>query len=332
MVSLTSRLALAASILLAGLESAGAFDLQGHRGARGLFPENSLPGFAAALTIGVTTLELDTAITKDGVVVVSHDRRLNSAIARDQNGQWVPKPGPMISALSLSELSRYDIGRIAPGSRYQKRFPDQKAIDGVAIPTLEAVIALVRQAGNDRVRFNIETKISPAHADETLAPEAFVEAVLAVIGKHGIQSRTTIQSFDWRSLKAVHRSAPKLSTGCLSAERRWLDNIQRGRPGASPWTAGFDIDDAASLPELVKRAGCTAWSAYHRDLDAGAIAEAKKLGLQVLAWTVNKPERMATLIDWGIDGIITDYPDRLRQVLLDKGLKPPEPSPVAWKR
>ena len=108
MVSLTSRLALAASILLAGLESAGAFDLQGHRGARGLFPENSLPGFAAALTIGVTTLELDTAITKDGVVVVSHDRRLNSAIARDQNGHWVAKPGPMISSLSLSELSRYD--------------------------------------------------------------------------------------------------------------------------------------------------------------------------------------------------------------------------------
>jgi glycerophosphoryl diester phosphodiesterase len=151
-----------ATLLLGPALGAQAFDLQGHRGARGTAPENTLPGFAAALAVGVATLELDTGITRDGIVVIHHDRRLNPDIARDPDGRWIKAPGALLRALDFGELQRYDVGRLRPGSEYAARFPDQSPADGVRIPRLAALFELVRKAGNTQVRFNIETKISPA--------------------------------------------------------------------------------------------------------------------------------------------------------------------------
>ncbi|MFQ5954576.1 MAG: glycerophosphodiester phosphodiesterase family protein, partial [Kiloniellales bacterium] len=150
-------LALAFGLGAAG--SAGGVEIQGHRGARGLAPENTLAGFALALSIGVTTLELDVGVTADGVVVVAHDPRLNPALARTADGSWLAAPGPPLSSLTLAELRRYDVGRIDPQSRYARRFPDQRPVDGARIPMLAEVVALSRKAGNHTVRFNIETKL-----------------------------------------------------------------------------------------------------------------------------------------------------------------------------
>ena len=136
-------------------------------------PENTLPGFAAALAVGVTTLELDTGITRDGVVVIHHDRRLNPDITRGPDGARIEAPGPLLRELAYAELARYDVGRIRPGTEYAARFPDQAGLDGVAIPRLSDLFALVRKAGNDTVRFNIETKISPASPEETVPPREF---------------------------------------------------------------------------------------------------------------------------------------------------------------
>src|SRR6185503_12386312 len=134
-----------------------AFDLQGHRGARGHAPENTLPGFERALAIGVTTLELDVGVTRDGVVVIHHDRRLNSDITRGPDGRWIASPaGPLVSELTFEELQRYDVGRIRPGSEYAQRFPRQKPVDGARVPRLADLFA---KAGNT-VRFNIEMKIA----------------------------------------------------------------------------------------------------------------------------------------------------------------------------
>ena len=138
-----------------------ALDLQGHRGARGLAPENTLPAFATALSLGVTTLELDTGITKDGVVVISHNTTLNPDITRDRAGQWLGGPGPAIYNLTFPELQQYDVGRIKPGTDYAKQFPEQKAVDGTRIPRLAELFALVKKSGNEQIRFNIETKLSP---------------------------------------------------------------------------------------------------------------------------------------------------------------------------
>ena len=170
-------LALIAALLPA---AAVAFDLQGHRGARGLAPENTLAGFVRALEVGVSTLELDTVVTKDNVVVVSHDPTLNPNITRDAAGRFIEPPGPAIRATTLAELRRYDVGRLRPGTRYAQTYPDQRAVDGERIPTLAEVFALVRARGAD-VRFNIETKITPQQPDLAPEPEAFVKLLLAEI-------------------------------------------------------------------------------------------------------------------------------------------------------
>ena len=165
---------------------AQAFDLQGHRGARGLAPENTLEGFALALSIGVTTLELDLAMTRDGVLVVSHDRRLNPDHTRGPDGKFLEAEGPAIRALTLAEVQRYDVGRLKPGSAYAASFPEQRPVDGARIPTLAALFDLVARSGADHVRFNIETKITPTSGAETPDPETFAAAVATAIREAGL--------------------------------------------------------------------------------------------------------------------------------------------------
>ena len=306
-----------------------ALDLQGHRGARGLAPENTLAAFATALSIGVTTLEMDLGVSRDGVVVVAHDPEINPDLTRGPEGEWLAAPGPALHTLDLAEIRRFDVGRIRPGSRYAGRYPEQRPADGARIPTLADVIELTRSAGNDEVRFNVETKISPLEPDLTPAPEAFAQAVIEVLRTEGVAERSTIQSFDWRTLRAANAIAPEMTTVCLTAEQRWLDNLQRGRPGASAWTAGLDADDFATVPDLIAAAGCGVWSPYYGDLDEAALARAHALGLEVVVWTVNEPPEMRRLIELGVDGIISDFPDRLRTVASEMEIVLPARTPVA---
>lgn len=299
-----------------------AFDLQGHRGARGLMPENTLAGFAHALTLGVTTLELDLGISRDGQVVISHDSRLSPALTRDPNGKWLTAPGPAINSLTLEELNRYDVGRLDPGSDYARRFPEQRAVDGERIPTLAQVLALAPRSGNRQVHLNIETKLSPLAPHMTPDPGEFAKRVVDQVRGAGAAGRVTVQSFDWRTLHLVQSLAPEIKTSYLTAEQQWLDNIQAGRPGISPWTAGMDVDNyRGSIPRMIKQAGGDIWSPYFRDLDSAALEEAKALGLRVIVWTVNDIPDMKKLISLGVDGIISDYPDRLREVTRQLGVR-----------
>jgi glycerophosphoryl diester phosphodiesterase len=264
-----------------------AFDLQGHRGARGYAPENSLPGFEHALTLGVTTFELDVGITGDGVVVIHHDRRLNPDVARGTDGRWIAAPAPLIKDLSFDELRRYDVGRIRPGSEYAQRFPHQKPIDGTRVPALSELLERYRTGS---VRFNIELKLLPEAPDETLPPDAFVRAVVHVVRKAGVEKRCTLQSFDWRAVKAVEREAPEVATAYLT-ERE------------------------ASDPGKVGAAGGRTWSPDFRALDAASAAAARRLGLRLIPWTVNEPDDIARMLRLGVDGLISDYPDRVRDAL-----------------
>ena len=320
--------AVAAGVLALTSTLACAFDLQGHRGARGLAPENTLPAFAAALSLGVTTLELDTSVTKDGVVVVSHDARLNPDITRGPDGRWLNPPTRAVRELTLDDLAHYDVGRIKPGSEYSYRYPDQKRMDGVRMPTLSQVFQLARSAGNREVRFNIEIKTSPEKPADALAPDAFAKALLAAIERDGMSSRVIIQSFDWRALKAVQALAPKIPTSFLSAQQGFLDNIGAGKAEGSAWTAGIQFKDAGSIPKMVKAAGGAIWSPYAPELSAYLVKEAHALGLKVIPWTVNKTDDMARLIDWGVDGLITDRPDFLREVMAEKKLPLPKATPA----
>jgi glycerophosphoryl diester phosphodiesterase len=331
-----SRFGLAAIIPLAFAVGAAApspppppsFDLQGHRGARGLAPENTLAAFTRALGLGVTTLELDTGVTRDGVVVVGHDERLNPDFTR-RDGRWIDSPGPAVFALTRAELQRYDVGRLKPGTPYAARFAEQAPADGERIPTLADVFALAGKARNTTVRFNVETKLDPRHPELTAAPEAFAEAVIAAVRAAGMTDRTTLQSFDWRTLRQAQKVAPEIKTVCLTVQQPGDDNIQVGQPGPSPLLAGLDVDDfGGSVPRLVKAAGCAVWSPNARDLEPGAVAEAHAQGLTVVPWTVNEESAMNALAASGVDGIITDYPDRARKVLARRGVSLPAPTRV----
>jgi glycerophosphoryl diester phosphodiesterase len=299
-----------------------AFDLQGHRGARGLAPENTLAAFAKALSIGVTTLETDLAVTRDGIVVLAHDPDLNPALVRD-GGAWLAQRGPPIRSLTLAELQRYDVGRVDPESSYGRQWTQQVASDGERMPTLAELFELAGKVAKP-VRFNLETKITPRSGDATLDAEAFAKVVVAAVRQAGMTSRTTLQSFDWRTLVAATRIDPSLVTACLTAEGGSFDTVKPDATGRSPWHAGIAPGDhGGSLPKMARAAGCRVWSPNHASVTRERVDEARALGLRVLPWTVNEPGDMARLIDWGVDGLITDYPDRARRVMADKGLPLP---------
>jgi glycerophosphoryl diester phosphodiesterase len=312
--------------LLVMVNPVQALDIQGHRGARGLMPENTLPAFAKALEIGVTTLELDCAITKDGVVVVSHDPVLNPDIARGPDGQWLREPGPAIRSLTFDELRRYDVGRLNPSRAYAGRWPEQRPVDGTRIPRLADLFALVAKSGNETVRFNIETKISPLEPARTTGPEDFARRLVAAVRAHKMERRTVIQSFDWRTLKIVQQEAPEIPTVYLTAESGSAANLSKS--GDSPWTEGFRFRDHGSVPRMVKAAGGAVWSPSFTDLSRQAVEEAHALGLKVVPWTVNQELDMRRLIDWGVDGIISDRPDLLRRVAGQAGIALPPSTPV----
>ena len=300
-----------------------ALDLQAHRGGRGLRPENTLAAFENALRMGVTTLELDIALTADGVAVISHEPALYPGTARDADGRWLKEPGPLIRSLTLAEVQRYDVGRLKPGSAYAAALPEQRPADGARIPTLAALFGEVARAGADHVRFNIETKITPTSGAETPDPDTFAMAVATAIRAAGLTGRASVQSFDWRTLTALRSVAPEIERVCLTTEVPNFDTIRRGEPGPSPWTAGLDIDDFGSVPRLVAAAGCAVWSPLYRNAKPDDVAAAKALGLKVIPWTVNERADMERLIALGVDGLITDYPHHLRAVMAAKEMPLP---------
>jgi glycerophosphoryl diester phosphodiesterase len=316
---------LGAVVLLALVALPGAalgFDLQGHRGARGLAPENTLAAFRRALAIGVTTLETDLAVTRDGVLVLSHDPYLNPALTRDASGAWLTAQGPNIHSLDLAEVRKFDVGRLNPAHNYAKNWPNQTPADGERLPTFDELVAVVRSQAHP-VHLNIETKITPTSGGAVPSVAEFARLVVAAIERSGMAERITVQSFDWRTLREVKRLHPRQATACLTIEAESMNTSVPDESGASPWHAGLRIADHKSLPRLVKAAGCETWSMFWRNLTPELAAEARALGLKLLPWTVNDPADMARLLDLGVDGLITDYPDRLRAVLAARNIALP---------
>jgi len=303
------------------------FDMQSHRGGRGLLPENTLASFENAIRMGTTTLELDIAITADGVPVISHDPALNPAFTRNASGQWLTKHEPLIKSMTLEQVQTYDVGRINPAHDYARDFPNQQPRDGQRIPTLAALFKLVNELGAKDVHFDMETKINPHNPEHTLAPEPFVKTMLAVIRDAGMTERVMVQSFDWRTLELLHQLEPAIRTMYLTLDGKDYSTIRDGS-----WTAGHRLEShTGSVPHMVRASAGSApgviWAPYFGNLTAKGVKVGQSLGMQVIPWTVNDEATMAKLIDWGVDGLISDYPDRLRKVMANKGLALPQPPP-----
>ncbi len=282
------------------------FHISGHRGARGLWPENTLEGFAATFAIGVTSVELDAVMTADGIPVVVHDLVLNNDIVRGPDGRWLEGQGPRVRDLPRAALHRYDVGRLRPGSVYGAPFATQAPRDGARIPALVDVLALARPTG---VVVDIEIKITPERPELTPPPERVVDAVLEVVAAMGMAHQVALRSFDWRVLAYAQRVAPAIPRGYLTSTET--------QARAALWWGGADsAAHGGSIPATIAALSPgSLWAPDFRALDATQVAEAQALGLRVMPWTVNEPDDMVRLIAMGVQEMCTDYPDRLQAVL-----------------
>ncbi|TQM91671.1 glycerophosphodiester phosphodiesterase family protein [Roseinatronobacter monicus] len=288
----------------------GAPHVYGHRGARGVLPENTMAGFDYLRAIGVRGVEVDVQNTADGVPVVIHDPHVPMQLARDPDGNWLPAPGPKIVDLSVDELLAYDIGRLHPDHAYGARYPDQRPIDGVRVPLLSEFLDWAAQ--DPALLINIEVK-SFAHRDDLGdPPDVLAKTVLTAIRQHGVDARCLISSFDWRVLSSLRDLAPNIARGYLSHEQPGDDCMVFD---GSPYMDGLRLSDHAdSLPRLLAAQGALCWCVHFRDLTPERLREAHDLGLAVNVWTVNESADMQAMADMGVDGVITDYPERMLQV------------------
>ncbi|WP_067824278.1 glycerophosphodiester phosphodiesterase family protein [Actinomadura kijaniata] len=310
------------------------FDLQAHRGGLGLVVESTLPAFANALELGVSTLELDVQITEDRQAVVTHDRRINPRKCRDTapatpGDPEFPYVGKYINTLTLAQVRTMDCG-----SQTLAEYPGQRAAPGARMPLLREVFGLVHRYRAYGVRLNVETKVEAGAPHETAPREQFVRVTAGEVRRARLLRQVTIQSFDWGALMLMRRVEPRLPLVALTN----YDFLQTGQPGASPWLGGLDIDDFGGDPlKAVRGFGADAFSPVHgfpqngKVTDPGyrpyvtrrMVADAHRLGLKVIPWTVNDEPTMQKLIDDGVDGLITDYPDRLRRVMAANHLRLP---------
>lgn len=312
------------------------FDLQAHRGGIGMTTEESLEGFGKAMRLGVTTLELDTHVTKDEKVVVNHDRQISAQKCRDTapvtpGDPMYPYVGKYIKDLTLAQIKTMDCGyQQLPG------FPEQEQITGFRMVELTDVLNLVKSYNAKQVKLNIETKVEAGAPQQTAPRELFVRRVYEEIHASGIEDQVTIQSFDWGALMEMHRLAPSYPLVALTN----YDFLQVGKPGASPWLGGIDADDydgdfvkaAAAVPGVTALSpvygfpqnGKIGEPGFRFYVDEAMVAEAHARGLKVIPWTCDDLPTVAALMDMGIDGIITNYPNKVRQLMTDRGMRLPK--------
>lgn len=279
------------------------FDIQGHRGCRGLYPENTLTGFKYAMEeIGVDTLELDVGITKDKVLVVNHDTYLNPERTM-KDGAFIAKK-IFIKDLTLAQIKEYSIGRL----RNRFSFYKQKQLDDEKMPTLQEVIDLVKKINSQsekQVKLNIETKVNVLSPDETHPPEDFVRLLLEIIEENNIEDIVSIQSFYWKTIMDIKAKAPHIKTVALLSNARIKD---------LEWFNGLDPNEYNSFGEFIQSSGADCLSMNYRDISKKQIQEVQDLGLEVIPYTINDAPTMRYYIELGVDGIITDYPDVLKSV------------------
>jgi glycerophosphoryl diester phosphodiesterase len=289
----------------------------GHRGARGIMPENTLIGFEWTMEMGVNALEFDVMITKDSVPVIVHNHHLNRDITRTADGNWLEGPEPRISDLTYDQLSQYDVGGLNISSEYGQRFPEQIFLSHQKVPQLAELLLLMSRPEFRHIRLMLEIKSDPHVPDHQNRQAQTVAAIVAVVRAHNAQSRTVLHSFDWEMLRMCQHEAPEMPTSFLSQLP-----AAESQKGGDPASA-FDthVGTLPSVPQAVADAGGYIWAPYFEDVTAKDVTHAKQLGLLVSPWTVNEPDDMARMIDFDVDAIVTDYPARLQRELIKKQIR-----------
>ena len=307
------------------------FDLEAHRGGRDVRPENTLYSYAYAIELGATSIECDMQLTKDGQIVMSHNPILNSDITRDENGNYIENNKYDIRLMTVDELKKFDVGVMDPncGEYYDLHGKTQFTYDA-KIPTLEELMQLIQSYGDKNIVLNIETKSYPDPASagykNNADPKKFVEVFNNIVKKYDMEDRVVLQSFDWQTLIEMKKLNPNISTSALWQEQpswgRDSESLRRYEKKKSPWLGGLDIKDYQGNPVKAAHAiGADIISPYYTEISKQDVDEAHSLGMKVVPWTVNNEKDMNMLLDMGVDGIISDKPWLLKQVLEKRNIK-----------
>lgn len=297
-----------------------------HRAGRGLYPEQTLPAYQMALRIGCDYVDMDVNMSRDDVLVVTHDLTLNPDLTRNARGQWISTRLP-VRQLSLSQIQSYNVGMLKPGTEYASCFPDQRTLESARIPTLEECIQYVKKISGGAVGFQIEIKNDPGYPDLSASPKEYAEAIAEMLERYDVVDITEIQAFDWQCLLELEKRNPAIKTAFLSDHT----TMAPGEKDTGLWTAGYTLQDYDnSLPKMIKALGGDCWEPYEMDLTLDQCREAHELGLKVVVWgwpemegTELNDDRIIELITWGVDGFITDRPDILRGLIAARGFNVP---------
>ncbi len=290
----------------------GFISLVGHRGARGLMPENTIEGFEYILDNDIIAIEFDVLLTKDEVPVITHDFYLSKSITRNAEGNWLLKNGPRISDLTIADLQTFDVGGVDKRSSYGSLYPEQAFLSDVRIPKLSDLLELACLPKGQNLFLLLEIK-----SDLSIDKRKVIEHIVFEIQKRSLSNRVVLHSFDWDLLDECRLIAPEMPRSYLSQMPESSEDLfDKPTEESSPDFTSLNC----SIPEAIQAAGGHLWCPYFKDVTVDLVAEAHNLGLPVCTWTVNEVEDIENMIDTGVDGIITDYTDRAKRILKSRGL------------
>ena len=294
--------------------------IYGHRGARGDMVENSISGLKYAFDLGIRAVEFDVVISKDNIPVLFHDYRLNPDLVKDSSGNWITDKNIKLKDLTYEEISKYTIESVKPDTKYAKRFKNQQSAKGEKIPKLTDFFKLVNEDKYKDAFLNLEIKSTLTQENVTPNPEKMVSLILKDIKEFNLEDRTLITSYDWRILYELKKQNPNILRGFITLQQD-LSTVKKNVYENSPWMVkNYPMEELFLLPNIIKSLEGHVWSVFYRDLTKQNVELAHKHGLATCVWTVNREKDIIRMIEYGVDGIITDYPKKVQEICKSKNI------------
>ena len=288
--------------------------IYGHRGARGDLPENTLEGFKYLFENNINAYETDILISKDFIPVITHDFRLDPSLTKDNEGNWIEDENIKIYDLTYEELLKFDVGSLNKLSRYGRRFVNQKTLENQKIPKLSELLNLSSKNISENLLINLEIKSTPDEENLTPTPEEMVKLIMQEVNKSTLQNKIIVSSFDWRTLTEMKKLYPEISRAYLTFQQQAGIKIKNTIYNRSPWMSYMPFFENHELPKIIKSQGGEAWHPYHKDITKKLVDISHQENLPVNVWTVNKDYDMLKMVEYGVDGIMTDYPLKLKEL------------------
>ena len=287
----------------------------GHRGARGMVPENTMVGFKSTIELGINLLEFDVVLCADGIPVITHNHALHAPTCKRVGGDFIDHE-PKVLDLTWSQLQCFEVGRLDSSTQYGQRFPDQFQFDGIKVPQLDELLAYVASFSDNSIYLMLEIKSDPTQLNNDIFRRKLVTEIVQRVHAFDLVEQTLLHSFDWRILEECRSLAPEFPTSFLTQINHNPADVDED----SSLAVGPNLKDVGdNIADIILEQGGSLWCPNVQDITTDALTRAKNLGLVTAVWTVNALEEIDRMIEYGVDAIITDYPGRVQQRLADYG-------------